>query len=280
MRARVRRVYCRRTVPTDAPTPAAAIEVDGLTFRYPGAPAPVFADLSLAVPAGARCLLLGANGVGKSTLLRLVAGRHMLAPDLIRVLGRPAFHDTALAGDVAFLGGPFPFSADISVADVLAARPGIDPARRARVLEILEIDPGWRMHQVSDGQRRRVQLLLDLERRLRVILLDEVTAELDVLSRADLLRFLRAESERAGLTVVYASHVLEGLGAWATHVAFLSPGRLRLFAPIADVPELRDSSLAALCERWMREDRLQDRLKDRLQDRLQDRPPRPSRPSP
>jgi CCR4-NOT complex subunit CAF16 len=231
-----------------------AIEIRGLTFNYPGAPTAVFADLSLAVPRAARCLLLGANGVGKSTLLRLVSGRHMIRPDIVSVLGRPAFHDTQLAGEVAFLGGPFPFSADIRVAEILSFRSGVDPARRARVLEILEVDPGWRMHQVSDGQRRRVQLLLDLERNLRVILLDEVTAELDVLSRADLLRFLRDESELAGTTVVYASHVLEGLASWATHIIFLSPGRLRCCAPIGDVLASGES-LLALCERWMREDR-------------------------
>src|SRR5665647_782384 len=150
-----------------------AIEVRGLTFSYPGATTPVFTNFSLSVPRAARCLLLGANGVGKSTLLRLVAGRHLIAPEVVSVLGRPAFHDTSLAGDVAFLGGPFPFSADIRVAEILSVRGGVDPARRARVLEILEVDPAWRMHRVSDGQRRRVQLLLDLERPLQIILLDE-----------------------------------------------------------------------------------------------------------
>jgi CCR4-NOT complex subunit CAF16 len=226
------------------------IDIRGLTFRYPGAPAPVFTDLTLAIPAGARCLLLGANGVGKSTLLRLIGGRHLIAADTIHVLGRPAFQDTSLAGEVAFLGGPFPFAVDISVAEVLAARPGIDARRRARVLDVLEIDPAWRMHQVSDGQRRRVQILLDLERSLNVILLDEVTADLDVLSRADLLRFLREESEARGVTTVYATHVLDGLADWATHLAFLSPGRLRCFVPLAPSTPLRE-----LCERWMREDR-------------------------
>jgi CCR4-NOT complex subunit CAF16 len=235
---------------------AGAIEIRELTFRYPGAPRPVLDRLSLSVPAGARCLLLGANGVGKSTLLRVVAGRHMIADDTVRVLGRPAFQDTGLSGELAFVGGPFPFSADISVAEILARRPGVDPQRRRRVVEILEVDPRWRMHQVSDGQRRRVQLLLDLERTLSVILLDEVTAELDVLARADLLRFLRAESQQRGVTIVYASHVLEGLAAWATHLAFLSPGRLRCLAPLADVPELAAGlTLHELAERWMREDR-------------------------
>jgi len=239
---------------------AAAIEVRDLSFTYPGARAPVLHHVSFALPAGARCLLLGANGAGKSTLLRLIAGRHMLGHDVVRVLGRPAFHDAGLAGEVAFLGGPFPFAADISVRDILAARPGVDPARRAGVLAMLDVDPAWRMHQVSDGQRRRVQLLLDLERTLRVILLDEVTAELDVLARADLLRFLREESDARGVAIVYASHVLDGLDAFATDVAFLSSGRLRCFAPIGEAlaaapPGGAGSALHRLCEAWMREDR-------------------------
>ena len=226
-----------------------AIEIAQLGFSYADGTR-VFRDLSLSIPAGARCLLLGANGVGKSTLLRIVAGRHLLAADPVRVFGRSAFHDTSLAAEVAFIGGPFPFSVDISVAEILERRPGIDPRRRAMVIDMLDVDPGWRMHRVSDGQRRRVQLLLDLERSLRLILLDEVTAELDVLARADLLRFLTAESERDGVTVVYASHVLEGLQSFGTHLGFLSPGRLRCLAPLADVPELaalaRESAFGSL----------------------------------
>jgi CCR4-NOT complex subunit CAF16 len=243
-----------------------AIEIAALTFGY-GDGTRVFSDFSWSVPVGARCLLLGANGVGKSTLLRIVAGRHMLPPRTARVFGRAAFHDTTLAGELAFIGGPFPFSADISVREILERRPGVDPDRRARVLDLLDVDPEWRMHRVSDGQRRRVQLLLELERQLRLVLLDEVTAELDVLARADLLRFLRSESENNQVTIVYASHVLEGLQSFGTHLAFLSPGRLRRSAPLADVAELAaiDAASAAvsplhqLCERWMAEDRLEMR---------------------
>jgi len=183
----------------------------------------VLDELSFALPAGARCLLLGANGVGKSTLLRLLAGRHKIAGEVVRVLGRAAFEDTALSGEVAFLGGPFPFAADISIAEMLAARPGIDPARRARVLHILDVDPGWRMHRVSDGQRRRVQLLLDLERPLRVVLLDEVTAELDVLARVLeettnvvlMIPFVRTAWElEACLDIVDSSPIAGSLPVW------------------------------------------------------------------
>ena len=242
--------------------PAAAIEIEELTFAYGGG-RPVFRELSLSIAVGTRCLLLGSNGVGKSTLLRIAAGRHMLPAETARVFGRSAFHDTALAAEVAFIGGPFPFAADISVGEILSRRSGVEPGRRRAVLDMLDVDPSWRMNRVSDGQRRRVQLLLDLERRLRLILLDEVTAELDVLARADLLRFLREESERDGVTIVYASHVLEGLQQFGTELLFLSPGRLRCLAPLSEVRELKAlsktvggvSPLHQLCERWMAEDR-------------------------
>jgi CCR4-NOT complex subunit CAF16 len=246
----------------DLQTPA--VELRGLRFRYPGAAAPVFDGLSLSIPRGARCLLLGGNGVGKSTLLRLVGGRYLLPADMIRVLGRPAFHDTTLAAEVALLGGDFPFVADISVGEILSGRPRVDPHRREHLIDVLEVDRGWRMHQVSDGQRRRVQILLDLERSVRVVLLDEVTADLDILARADLLRFLRAESERVEVTTIYATHVLDGLQDWASHLMFLGRSGLRRFGEVHAFPELTEeagtgvpatSRLHRLCERWMGEER-------------------------
>lgn len=45
---------------------------------------------------------------------------------------------------------------------MLNSLPGIDPARRQRLIDVLDIDPSWRMHQVSDGQRRRVQIAMGL----------------------------------------------------------------------------------------------------------------------
>ena len=256
-----------------------AVAVEGLDFSYPAPPggtasSPIFRGFRWSVPAGARCLLLGANGVGKTTLLRIVGGKHLVPPDVVRVLGRPAFHDTGLVRRVAFVGSRFPLDVDVAVREILDRRcpadaPSEQAARRDLLLETLQVEPDWRLHRLSSGQRRRVQLLLGLLDPAEVVLLDEVTADLDVLSRSDLLAFLRDDSERRGTTVVYATHVLDGLTRWASHLCFLSPGaagqgaRLRTMAPLAGVPELatlvRDGSpapLLELCERWLREERV------------------------
>src|SRR5579883_2263774 len=78
------------------------------------------------------------------------------------------------------------------------------PSRCQELLQLLDIDLEWRMHIVSDGERRRAQILLGLLNPFDVLLLDEVTVDLDVLVRADFLKFLKSETESRGATILYA----------------------------------------------------------------------------
>ncbi len=246
-----------------SPTPATPIvEVRHLDFRYRNDDRVALRDFNLALPHGVRCLLIGANGAGKSTLLSILAGKHMVPEDAVRVLGRPAFHDTSLVNEVSILGGPFPFDVDIAVSAVLAAQPAADPERQAELVELLGVDPTWHMHRVSDGQRKRVQLLLGLLRPSRLLLLDEVTTDLDVVARADLLKFMKRETTTRGATILYATHILDGLDAWATHMAFIDRGELKLLARLDQIKELEElreagitSPLLRVVDRWLRDAR-------------------------
>ena len=74
--------------------------------------------------------------------------------------------------------------------------------RRDVLLDILDVDLDWRMHKISDGERRRVQLVMGLMGEWNVLLLDEVTVDLDVLVRDALLNFLQHESESRGATIL------------------------------------------------------------------------------
>ncbi len=235
------------------------VSVDSLDFVYPRDRRRVLEGFSLEIDAGVRCIVVGRNGAGKSTLLHILAGKHLVPVEKVKVLGRPAFHDTSLAADVTFLGGQFQFDVDIVVGDILARTPGTDPERVARLVHILDVDVGWHMHRVSDGQRRRVQILLGLLRPARLLLLDEVTTDLDLIARVDLLELLREESEVRGATILYATHIFDALEDWATHLAYIRNGRLALLAPLgelADLAELRRRGVASplyrTIEHWFR----------------------------
>lgn len=119
---------------------------------------------------------LGHSGcAGKTTLLQVVAGKFMVDPSTVRVLGRPPFHDLALASsgelsylgpqwkrDIAFAGTDVPLQGDLGAGQMIFNVTGVDAARRERLIRLLDIDLEWRMNQVSDGQRRRVQICMGL----------------------------------------------------------------------------------------------------------------------
>ncbi|HEU4728171.1 MAG TPA: ATP-binding cassette domain-containing protein [Kofleriaceae bacterium] len=233
---------------------SAVIEVRDLHFAYRGDPREVLAGVSLTVAPGRRVLVIGANGAGKTTLLRILAGKHMIDRHTVRVLGASAFHEPTLSGKIEFLGGRFPFDVDLRVDEILGRQLDVDPARRDRLIDVLGVDPTWHMHAVSDGQRRRVQLLLGLMRPRQVLLLDEITTDLDLIARQDLLAFLREESEQRGTTILYATHIFDTLDRWATDVLYMAAGKIVVDAPIGQLPELAEQPLVSIVERWLRRD--------------------------
>jgi len=99
--------------------------------------------------------------------------------------------------------------------------------RRDELVEILDINLEWRMHAVSDGERRRVQLAMGLLRPWTVLLLDEITVDLDLLSRSNFLNFLKRESESRACTIVYATHILDNLATWPSHLVCWNMTRIR-----------------------------------------------------
>ena len=234
-------------------TASPAIEVRDLHFAYRGDPREVLAGVTITVGRGRRVLVIGANGAGKTTLLRILAGKHMVDAERVRVLGTSAFHDPTLSGRIEFLGGRFPFDVDLRVDEILAHHSDVDATRRDRLIDVLGVDLAWHMHAVSDGQRRRVQLLLGLMRPREVLLLDEITTDLDLIARQDLLAFLREEAEH-GTTILYATHIFDTLDRWATDVLYLVAGRVAHDSPISALSELAERPLVSVVERWLRRD--------------------------
>jgi len=210
-------------------------------------------------------LLLGANGAGKTTLLKILGGYHMIDKNSVKVLGEPPFHTTHLTmsgnlsyiggswtREVAFAGNAIPLSGDFPAGKMIENVQGIDPARRKEIMEVLDVNPDWNMNHVSDGQRRRVQLAMGLLKPYKVLLLDEITVDLDVLGRADLLDYLKKDAKARGACILYATHIFDGLEDWLDSIAFVSRGALQFHKKQEEMPEVQSEGLLHTVASWLR----------------------------
>jgi len=149
---------------------------------------------------------------------------------------------------------------DIDVPTLLASVGGnYYSARQDELVEILDIDLSWRMHAVSDGERRRVQLAMGLIRPWTILLLDEITVDLDLLSRSNFLGFLKRETESRACTIVYATHILDNLAQWPTHLVHMHMGRVKEWGNMErfDVGVIKsggNSQLGELVLKWLKDD--------------------------
>eukprot|EP00965_Chrysotila_dentata_P251781 6210268-Pleurochrysis_carterae.AAC.3 len=144
---------------------AAAFVLRDVYFSY-GKGGDTLQAISLNLPQGGRLVLLGANGGGKSTLLKLIAGRRKAREGEVEVLGKPAFETTALALQVTLVADEWDESiCYVPVRKVLSGvctdSNVLRMPRTARLLRALGIDAnllGSNLSAISSGQRRRVQV--------------------------------------------------------------------------------------------------------------------------
>ncbi|PCH40779.1 nucleoside triphosphate hydrolase protein [Wolfiporia cocos MD-104 SS10] len=247
------------------------ISISNLTYAHTPGAEPSLSNISMNLPKGSRTILVGANGAGKSTLLQILAGKRLILKEdtYVHIKGRDVFRNSPPG--VTFLGTEWAMNpvvrGDIVVSDFLNSVGGYrHKERRDRLLDILDVDLDWHMHTISDGERRRVQLVMGLMSDWDVLLLDEVTVDLDVLVRDDLLKFLQRDSETRGATVLYATHIFDGLNDFPTHVAhmhlgtFLSqptpwPLSTGVASQVVSVDLGPSPTLYSLALQWLREDR-------------------------
>lgn len=251
-----------------APAQPPRVQVTDLSYTFPDYSTGI-RNISLDLPPRSRTLLIGANGAGKTTLLRLLAGKRLAPSNTISICGVDPFKETVEG--VTYLGLEWVLNpivrTDIGVNELLSSVGGdAYPARRDELVEMLDVDTNWRMHAVSDGERRRVQLAMGLLRPWTILLLDEITVDLDILSRAEFLDWLKRETEARECTIVYATHILDNLAGWPTHLVHMHMGTVKEWDTAENMMNTLDESvgpsgnsrLGELVLSWLRAD-----LKDR-----------------
>ncbi|WP_420819708.1 ABC transporter ATP-binding protein [Paenibacillus faecis] len=237
----------------DQRPPAAVIRLSQAALNYRTlrkAEHTVLRGLTLDIAEGERVALVGNNGAGKSSLLRLIAGIARPSGGSVDVLGLDTRSTSVeeLSKHVAFVfQNPEDMFIEDSVRKEVAyclkkrgypdAGATVETMLRSFRLEELQ-DRDARL--LSGGQQRRVSLAIGAAVRPAVMLLDEPTANLDLATREELLGTLR-ELERHVRTVLIATHDMQLVAGWATRVIVLHEGRVAADGTAAEVfadPEL------------------------------------------
>lgn len=212
----------------------ASLSLRGITKRYPGVVAND--DVSLDVAAGEIHAILGENGAGKSTLVKIIAGAVQADAGTIAFGGRPVRVGgpaEARALGVAMVYQHFSLFDSLSVGEniLLGLGPGVTRAElvpRIRTLGErygLKVDPDAHVHDLSMGERQRVEILRALLAQPRLLILDEPTSVLTpqaVERLFDTLRRLAAE----GVSVLFISHKLDEIRALAGRCTVMRAGRV------------------------------------------------------
>jgi drug efflux transport system ATP-binding protein len=207
-----------------------AIAFNAVTRRYGQVTA--LNELSFSVRAGEMFGLIGPDGAGKTTTIRLACG--LLSPDAgsVSVLGRnPVAQHRVITGDIGYLSQRFSLYGDLTIDENIAffaeihgvARYG--PARD-RLLAMTQLTPfrARRADRLSGGMKQKLALACTLVHEPRVLLLDEPTTGVDPVSRREFWKLL-SEFLSHGLTIVMATPYLDEAERCA-RVALLHEGRL------------------------------------------------------
>jgi len=206
---------------------APIVSITDVSFAYNGQT--VLQDIHLDIGQGDFIAMIGPNGGGKTTLLKLILG--LLKPDRgkIRVLGQPPEKASSAIGYVpqnVHINRDFPITAiDVVLMGKLGGSKrwsGSNTGDRREALTVLErMDAGGlagkKIGDLSGGQRQRVFIARALVTRPKLLLLDEPTASIDTRGQADFYTLLKALNQ--DVTIVVVSHDLLAISTYVKSVA-------------------------------------------------------------
>ncbi len=207
-----------------------AIELKHLSKSYPGFE---LKDLNLTLPAGTIMGLVGENGAGKSTTIKLLLG--MIRPDggSINVLGESDLRARPqIKEEIGVVMEDVSFPTIMKIDEIGKVMAGIyrnwDAAEFARMVKVLRIPEDKKFFEMSRGNRMKTGFACALAHHPRLLLLDEATSGLDPVVRDELLDILMDFTRDENHSILMSSHIVSDLEKACDYVCFLHDGRILL----------------------------------------------------
>ena len=230
---------------------APAICLHNVTRTEKGVVKPLLKSITAEIPAGRLVALVGADGAGKTTLMRVLAGLLKPQAGRVEILGGDVYADVARAQSLCgYMPQKFGLYADLSVQENLTLYADLfglsESDRQERFQALLEMTDLTRFTEreagrLSGGMKQKLGLACALLNRPQVLLLDEPSVGVDPLSRRDLWKILDENVRGDGMTVVVATTYMDE-AAKCDWVIILEDGELVL----TEKPEVIAQSAAGL----------------------------------
>jgi ABC-2 type transport system ATP-binding protein len=186
-------------------------------------------DLSLRVPEGSVFALIGPNGTGKTTTLRMLMNILRADRGDITVLGTPSQKLGPKDFErIGYVSESQKLPAGLTIAQYFgylrSLYPAWDPGLENELREQFELPPSRKIRHLSHGMRMKTLLVGALSFRPKLLVLDEPLSGLDTLVRDEVVNGLLQQA--ADTTILISSHELTEIETFTTHVAFMQNGRL------------------------------------------------------
>lgn len=203
-------------------------------------------DVSFQINSGEMVAFLGPNGAGKTTTLKLLSGLIYPTSGEATVLGHVPWHRenayrrrfSLVMGQKNQLWWDLPAQESFRLHKEIYRIPHDDfDQRMTELTEMLEVKKliGQPVRELSLGERMRMELIAALLHRPDVLLLDEPTIGLDVVSQRRVQEFLKHYQKEQGITVILTSHYMKDVEALCQRAIIINEGELKHDGPIADI---------------------------------------------
>ncbi|WP_082595595.1 ATP-binding cassette domain-containing protein [Paenibacillus sp. Soil750] len=211
---------------------------------------PIIRDITLTLPMGKIIGIVGENGGGKSTLLKLIAGLLQPTGGSVTINGKKAHR--RISTIVSYLSDQDSTYAWFTVKEAIAYQaaqfPDFNVTKAEEIMVFMQLEPTVRIRDLSKGKRSRAKIMLTLAREVPYILMDEPLSGLDPMVQESIVRGMISYLDLESQTLIMTSHVIPELESiWDSFIAIKDGTLLRY----ADVEELHDSDGIGITA-WMK----------------------------
>ncbi|MCM3568584.1 ABC transporter ATP-binding protein [Neobacillus mesonae] len=215
------------------------VECRGLTKTFGGKMA--LNHFSCSIEENTITGLIGRNGAGKTTFLKILAGYFQQTSGEVRVFSERPFNNLTVSANVLFIHDQLNLPTALTLQEILDTMAGFyknwDREFAQRLFEYFSFRPSQYHNDLSKGMKSTFNMILGLAARTSLTIFDEPTTGMDAAVRSDFYRALLKDYIAYPRTIILSSHHLEEIENLIEDILLIKEGRELLHIPIADLKE-------------------------------------------